>query len=247
MRPFKNKAILASVLGLIALFAAACGSPGSSSTSSTAKYNFTYNYQTPTKTGGTVVLADYQFPDSVNPLGAGLVVDFELLPALWNSCVAELPDLSLGSQGYKPDECTQVPTIANGGESSDLKTTTFHIDPKAVWSDGQPITAADFLLTYKVESDPNGIFGNPPPFAYMTSVKALDTHTVQIKWTNPYAPYLSALWSPEPEHVFGVYNTEKYTALISAPKKNNTDRLPARKVSRLAWSRRRAKRAARSR
>jgi peptide/nickel transport system substrate-binding protein len=222
LRPFKNKVVLASVLGLIALFAAACGSSTTGASTTATTYNFTYNYQTPTKTGGTVVLADYEFPDSVNPLGAGLVVDFELIPALWDACVVQLPDLTLGSQGWKADLCAQVPTTANGGESADGKTTTFKIDPKAVWSDGTPITAKDFLLTYQIESDPNGIFGDPPPFAYMTSVKALDNQTVQIKWANPYAPYLSALWAPEPEHVYGAYNTAKYTALLSAPAFNST-------------------------
>lgn len=222
MRSFKSKSALASLVGIFALILSACGSGGGTTTTSATPYNFTYTYQTPPKTGGTAVIADYQFPDSVNPLGAGLVVDLEIIPALWNSCLVQLPDLSLGNKGFMPDQCDKVPDMTNGGESQDGMTTTFHIDPKAVWSDGQPVTSADYLLTYQIETDPKGIFGSPSPFNLMKSVKAVDKQTVQIKWTIPYAPYLSAIWTPEPVHVFGAYSSAKYNTLLGDPSFNTT-------------------------
>jgi ABC-type transport system substrate-binding protein len=100
-----------------------------------------------------------------------------------------------------PDQCTEVPTVDNGGESGDEKTTTLHIDPRAVWSDGVPITAADFLFAQRLFADPNILGG--PPWNQM-SLTALDPRTVQIRWDVPYADYLTALLAipPVPLHVY---------------------------------------------
>ena len=47
-----------------------------------------------------------------------------------------------------PDETTIIPDLATSWEASaDATTYTFHLDPKAVWSDGQPVTSADVAYT----------------------------------------------------------------------------------------------------
>src|SRR5215469_4550546 len=41
-----------------------------------------------------------------------------------------------------------VPTVANGGVSADLKTFTIKLHPGLKWSDGTPLTAADVAFSY---------------------------------------------------------------------------------------------------
>jgi len=222
--------IFASILGLIALVVAACGSSSSPSGKSTPSngYDYSYTYQNPTKTGGKLVYTDFQSPDSANIISSTLdptVINVNVLSAMWGSCIVQLPDLSLKLNGWKPDECTQVPTVANGGESADAKTTTMKIDPKMKWSDGQPLVAADFLFWYQMFADNNiGGAKNSPPWDTAT-VTSPDAQTVVINWGKPYAPYLFNLLAAEPSHLYpavysagGVYDTKAAVKLI-----NNTD------------------------
>jgi ABC-type transport system substrate-binding protein/class 3 adenylate cyclase len=175
-------------------------------------YDFSYTYHAPTHRGGTVTVGLWGGLDTLTPY-PGLVqaASPELFLGLWNSCLTQLPDATLGLAGWKPDQCTEVPTIANGGESPDYRTTIFHIDPRAVWSDGVPITAADYLFAHHLLADPNG--GSPWSLAHLT---ALDPRTVRIDWSVEFGDYLSLLGGllPLPVHAYatgpfaGVYNTQ---------------------------------------
>ena len=186
---------------------------------------FTYTYHAPTHTGGTVTIGDWCPFQTLAPAGLGAGFNcFGSSVYLWQSCVVQLPDLSLKLlAGWKPNQCTEVPTAANGGESIDERTTTFHIDPRAVWSDGTPITAADFLFTQHLYADPN-LSCSCLPFTLMRLI-ALDPHTVQIRWSVPYADYLTALANmpPLPLHVYAtgafatVYDprTDAYNSVLA--------------------------------
>ena len=98
---------------------------------------FSYTYHKPTHTGGSIVVGTYLDTTTVAPRAVVHVGD-DWYQALWNSCLVQLPDLSLGLNGWKADQCVNVPTVANGEESVDGRTTNFRIDPRAVWSDGTP-------------------------------------------------------------------------------------------------------------
>ena len=54
-----------------------------------------------------------------------------------------------------PGLAMEMPTIANGGISEDGLTYTIKINPDAMWSDGQPVTAQDFVYSMKRALDPN--------------------------------------------------------------------------------------------
>ncbi len=185
-------------------------------------YDFTSTYHRPTHTGGaiTVGLASSIFSVASPYLNYG-TNEAQFVP-VWDSCVVQLPDLTLGLDGWKPDQCTEVPTVDNGEESGDEKTTTFHIDPHAVWSDGTPITADDFLFSARLDADP-AINGSHP--WDLMHLSAPDPSTVQIQWSVPYADYLTVLGSlyPVPFHVYasgkfaGVFNsrTSAYNSTLA--------------------------------
>jgi ABC-type transport system substrate-binding protein len=176
---------------------------------------FTYTYHAPTHSGGSVTVGAWCYFGSLAPAGLGDDIDcFGSDVYLWQSCVVQLPDLALPHlTGWKPNQCSAVPTVANSGESVDERTTIFHIDPRAVWSDGTPITAADFLFSQQLYADPHVNRCGCGPFTLMR-LTTPDSKTVQIQWTEPYADFLTALanWPPLPLHVFatgtfaGVYD-----------------------------------------
>jgi peptide/nickel transport system substrate-binding protein len=200
-------------------------------------YDFSYTYHTPTHLGGSVTVGLVGGIESLslNGLGPG---GTPINSPLAQSCLVQLPDLSLGlnGNGWRADQCTEVPTVDNGGESPDGRITTFHIDPRAVWSDGTPIKAEDFLFDARLLADPNvNVYGSAV-WDQMT-LTAPDPSTVQIRWAAPYADYLTLLaqFPPVPLHVYatgkfagiyhpttGAYNTAQAQQLINSPAFNTT-------------------------
>ncbi len=203
MRSFKVNAALVGANSILAMLVAACGSSTSTTSTPSAPpgYNFTYNYSTPANTSATITYGEYEAVDTLNPILATSEVDVKNINEVLDGCVVQLPDLTLGLAGWKADQCAEVPTVANGDESSDGTSTTVKIDPNAKWSDGTPETADDYLFYGHLLIDPN-VGGAPPPYNYIKSLTYVDPQTFKITWTQSFGPYLSALWSPLPAHSF---------------------------------------------
>jgi peptide/nickel transport system substrate-binding protein len=75
--------------------------------------------------------------------------------------------------------------------------TTYHINPKAVWSDGQPITSADFKYTWNQIVTGKNIFVTTG-WVNIASVDDTDPHTVVVTYKTPYADWKSLWADPEP-------------------------------------------------
>ena len=88
----------------------------------------------------------------------------------------------------------EIPTVANGGVSEDLKSITWKIKPGIKWSDGSELTSADAVFTYEYCSHPDTGCTSSNYFNDIVSVDALDPHTIQINFTVakpfPYAPFV---------------------------------------------------------
>jgi len=88
----------------------------------------------------------------------------------------------------------EIPTVANGGVSEDLKSITWKIKPGIKWSDGSELTSADAVFTYEYCSHPDTGCTSSNYFNDIVSVDALDAHTIQINFTVakpfPYAPFV---------------------------------------------------------
>jgi ABC-type transport system substrate-binding protein len=102
-----------------------------------------------TKAKGSAIFSDVQFPDTLNPEQAGLVVDIENIDLAF-----DFPVLYTNTDKFVPDMITQIPTVKNGLLSKDGKTYTFHLKQGLVWSNGTPIVAADWKLGWNIEKDP---------------------------------------------------------------------------------------------
>ncbi|CDH33459.1 oligopeptide ABC transporter substrate-binding protein OppA [Xenorhabdus bovienii] len=102
-----------------------------------------------------------------------------------------------------------LPGVATHWENQDFKVWTFHLRKDAKWSNGDPVTAQDFVYSWRRLADPNTAspYASYLQYAHIINVddvikgkqkpeslgvKALDDHTFQVTLSEP-VPYLVRL------------------------------------------------------
>ncbi len=124
-----------------------------------------------------------------------------------------------GLCGYDPQDLHSVPGVAESWSvSPDGLLYTFHLRPGAKWSNGDPVTAADFVFSAERIMTPS--LGSPYGFYYdivrgaqefssgklkdfaQVGIRALDPHTlrVELRQPAPYLPFLTGSFSWYPVH-----------------------------------------------
>lgn len=102
-----------------------------------------------------------------------------------------------------------IPGVAASWENQDAKVWTFHLRPEAKWSNGAPVTAEDFVYSWRRLADPKTASPYASYLQYghllnideiiagklapeQLGVKALDSHTLQVTLSEavPYFPLL---------------------------------------------------------
>ncbi|MGQ9532759.1 MAG: ABC transporter substrate-binding protein, partial [Desulfotomaculales bacterium] len=87
-----------------------------------------------------------------------------------------------------------VPDLAESWEiSPDGKTYTFRLRKGVKWHDGREFTAADVKFTYEKIMDPDVASPLKPHFEFVESIEVADDHTLTIRLSEPYAPFLERL------------------------------------------------------
>jgi peptide/nickel transport system substrate-binding protein len=108
-----------------------------------------------------------------------------------------------------PKTLDYIPNMAESYSiSKDGLTFTFHLRKTMQWSDNTPITAHDFEWTYKQVKNPANEFPYLSQLDFITSFKALDDYTLEVKIDKIYAPALgqiSGLITPLPQHIWEKY------------------------------------------
>lgn len=98
-----------------------------------------------------------------------------------------------------------VPHLAHRWESSPQGTEIiFHLDPRARWADGRPVTASDVLFTVERIRDPAWRAANKrSDFAPLQSLDALDSLTVRARYAEP-TPLALQTWDIAiiPRHLY---------------------------------------------
>ncbi len=138
---------------------------------------------------GELKLLYWQAPSTMMPYLSGGTKELEA-----SSVVIE-PLARYDNDGkMHPWLAEEIPTVANGGVSEDLKSITWKIKPGIKWSDGSELTSADAVFTYEYCSHPDTGCTSSNYFNDIVSVDALDSHTIQINFTVakpfPYAPFV---------------------------------------------------------
>jgi peptide/nickel transport system substrate-binding protein len=93
-----------------------------------------------------------------------------------------------------PYLAAEIPTVENGGVSSDLLSITWKLKEGLLWSDGSPVTSADVVFTAEYCMHPEGGCAQLAKFEGVDKVEAIDDLTVKVTFTepkpNPYGPFM---------------------------------------------------------
>jgi peptide/nickel transport system substrate-binding protein len=191
---WRKSALIAPAV-IVAMTAAACGGGSGSGGGGTSGG---------TKTGGQAIYGESTaFPDNLFPsIAAGnstATANAEVRVLL--SPFRLYPDFT-----YKPDADLVVgePTTAT---TNGKQVTTYKINPKAVWSDGQPITAKDFDFTWRLQKSADPKAGgcadllSSAGYEQIASVEGSDNDkTVTVTYTKPYGDW-RLLFQLFPQHI----------------------------------------------
>jgi peptide/nickel transport system substrate-binding protein len=152
-----------------------------------------------------LTIAWTQEPDSLNRYYTSMWYAVGLMDLYW--CGAWSWD---NTNNAFPLLVTEIPSVENGGVSADGKTLTLNLVDYATWSDGTPITSADFLFTYDMIMDDANVVDSKYPYDYIASLTAPDDYTVVMTFDEPFAPWLPNFWEYVlPKHVLDpVYQSE---------------------------------------
>jgi oligopeptide transport system substrate-binding protein len=222
----KGKTVLFSLLAIV-IAAILVMAPACSSASTTTAAAMTTTASTTTAAATTTTASSPQIlrlnlgaePDTIDPNLASWADDKSIISQCFEGLLSYNADGSL-----KADVATVIPTVANGGISSDGLTITFKLKTNVTWSDGKPVTANDFVYSIKREFDPTlaceyasfyfDIVGAEDSYnatsdttaqqaalAAAIGVSAPDNYTLVIKLVNPQPTMLDcmALWPVYPE------------------------------------------------
>jgi len=181
-----------SLVSLLALLLSACGPTGTPTTSNNGK-----------ATKGGVWLDDLiNEPDSFIPNASVQTFADMVDQTIYTPLFAGNPDGSVS-----PGLVAELPTTANGGISSDLKTWKFRLRPGLKWSDGQPLNADDVDFSWKLWANKAFPAQSTVGIRLIQSADvASDKLSITFHLSTPYAPFIST-WTdgelaPLPKHHF---------------------------------------------
>jgi len=107
----------------------------------------------------------------------------------------------------QPDFKTISPRLAESWEfSEDRKSLTFHLRDDVVWSDGEPVTSADVVFSYRAWTDPDVAWEAAYALEAVEAVEAMDEHTVRFDFSRAYSTQLLDTAAGAvilPEHAWG--------------------------------------------
>ena len=138
---------------------------------------------------GNVSIIYWQAPSILNPYLSGGTKDLES-----SSLVIEPMGRYDPTGALVPYLAEEIPTVANGGVSSDLKSITWKLKSGLLWSDGTAVTSADVKFSADYCLHPDMGCASLSYFDGVQSVDIVDNLTVKVNFDspkpNPYGPFM---------------------------------------------------------
>jgi peptide/nickel transport system substrate-binding protein len=171
---YRRSAVVLASLAVAALVAA-CSSGGSSGSGNAASAAGTPVH------GGTLVFARHADIFSFDPYNTQDDESIFTEMQIYDRLVALSPD----GKSVVPELATSWSVAPNG------LTADFHLRPGVKFSDGTPLTVNDVVFSLKRAINQQGSWGFL--FSPVKGVAALNSSTVQLQMSTPFAPLLAAL------------------------------------------------------
>jgi len=131
-------------------------------------------------TDGELKILFWQAVSTLNPYLSGGVKE-ELASSLVLEPLAGFDE----NARLVPRLVVDIPTLENGGVSTDLTSVTWKLKPGLKWSDGAPLTADDIVFTWRYCTAPGGGCAQASKFVGVKSVEAIDPLTVKVTFNAP--------------------------------------------------------------
>ncbi|UCD98944.1 MAG: peptide ABC transporter substrate-binding protein [Chloroflexota bacterium] len=130
----------------------------------------------------TVTMTFFEEPDNLNQFYSGMwfstLAGMLIHLSFWNFDDQQNANLELAAE---------FPSMENGLISEDGLTITIPLREDAVWTDGTPVTAHDYVFTVDMlMAEGNAVQTRYPFDTYVESVTAVDDYTVEIVMNEPY-------------------------------------------------------------
>jgi peptide/nickel transport system substrate-binding protein len=177
-------------LAISALLVAACGSTATTTppvaTASPGGATAGQSTATPAKTGGTLIFAFSQPPDSLDP-------------ALANTSTSAMIDQDIFDRlvWKRPGDSTYTPGLATSWDiSPDAKEYTFHLRQDVKFQDGTPFNAQAVKFTFDRIANPAtkaGLAGSALSVASYASTTVSDDYTAKVLFNQPNGSFLNML------------------------------------------------------
>jgi len=167
---------------------------------------------------GVIRMGEQQEPDSLNLMFGNNSATDEVSSLLY-SFLMRVDD----EGNLIPDLATVVPTAKNGGISRDGKTITLHLRKNARWSDGAPVTAADWLFTLRAVNNPRNNIKSNYGWDGIASASAPDPYTIVIHLKKPSVAAYDVLtmggtaYPPLPAHLLAKLPDINKASINAAP------------------------------
>jgi peptide/nickel transport system substrate-binding protein len=136
-------------------------------------------------------IVDLAEPDRLNPYLSQMDISYTLTSLMYSYLiVADDRGRLVG------DLATRVPSLANGGISSDGRTYTYHLRRDARWHDGAAFSAADVVASWKAVVDPKNLTIYRQGYDRVDSITMPDAYTVVVHLRERYPPFLTQFFAP---------------------------------------------------
>lgn len=139
---------------------------------------------------GTLRLLYWQAPTILNPHLAAGPQNYEAARLVYE------PLLSYDNEGKPTAQfglAEEVPTVENGGVSTDGKQVTWKLKKNVLWSDGSQFTADDVLFTWKYATDKATAASSAQNYSDISDGEKIDDYTVRFTLKNssptPYSSF----------------------------------------------------------
>ena len=129
---------------------------------------------------GDVKIIYWQAPSILNPYLSNGTKDIEAA-----SLVIEPLGRYTETGDLVPYLAQEIPTVENGGVSTDLTAITWKLKEGLLWSDGSPVTSADVKFTADYCMHPEGGCAMLAKFEGVTSIDTPDALTITVNFSSP--------------------------------------------------------------